>query len=54
MVFRGGLVWRQGKKLKTIFRMNELFQGESRRRRDSGSKIEKRETRDMARERTAT
>lgn len=42
------------KKLKTIFRMNELFQGESRRGMDRGSKIEKRETREMVRERTAT
>lgn len=42
MVYGGGLGWRQEKKkMKTIFRMNGLFQGTSRKKRERGSEIEK-------------
>lgn len=43
------------KEMKTIFRMNGLFWGGSARRRErGGSGIEKKEAREMARERSAT
>lgn len=44
MVYGGGLVWKQGgeKTMKTIFRMNGLFQGaSSRRERGRGKEIER-------------
>lgn len=45
----------KGKKvMKTIFRMNGLFWGESARRRGGGTWNRKEEAREMARERSAT
>lgn len=55
MVYGGGLGWRQ-KTMKTIFRMNGLFQGacEERERERERKWNKKKETRETARERSAT